>query len=167
VDQQKKTVSQFGAKAANYLTSAVHATGADLERLKSITGELHPNRTLDLGCGAGHVSFALAHGGARRVTAYDPSAQMLQVVAEAAAARGLERTIETCAGAAEKLPFAKHTFDLIVSRYSAHHCHRCDCAGDPSPGYLSPGHRISARRLPCTQLSSIGVAEYVQECRLR
>jgi SAM-dependent methyltransferase len=46
---------------------------------------------------------------------------MLQVVAEAAAARGLERTIETCAGAAEKLPFAKHTFDLIVSRYSAHH----------------------------------------------
>ncbi len=121
MDQQKISVSQFGAKAANYLTSAVHATGADLERLKAMAGQLRPKRALDLGCGAGHVSFALAHGGAHRVTAYDPSLQMLEVVAHVAATRGLEQLIETCAGAAEVLPFEINTFDLIVTRYSAHH----------------------------------------------
>ena len=84
------TVSQFGAKAANYLNSAVHATGADLQRLGALAGQLHATRALDLGCGAGHVSFALAQGGANRVTAYDPSAEMLEVVGEVAARRGFE-----------------------------------------------------------------------------
>lgn len=121
MDQQEITVRQFGAKAANYLTSAVHATGADLERLKALAAERRPGCALDLGCGAGHVSFALAQGGAQRVTAYDPSARMLEVVAQAAATRGLARLIDTCAGTAEVLPFAANTFDVIVTRYSAHH----------------------------------------------
>jgi ubiquinone/menaquinone biosynthesis C-methylase UbiE len=121
MDQQTMSAGQFGAKAANYLSSAVHATGADLERLRGLAGRLLGERALDLGCGAGHVSFALAAGGARRVTAYDPSPEMLHVVATAAAARGFERAIETCVGAAEELPFANRSFDLIVSRYSAHH----------------------------------------------
>ena len=121
MDQQGMSASQFGTKAANYLTSAVHATGADLERLKAMAGQLCPARVLDLGCGAGHVSFALAHGGADRVTAYGPSREMLAVVAQAAATRGFEQVIETCVGAAEVLPFEANTFDLVVTRYSAHH----------------------------------------------
>jgi hypothetical protein len=32
------SASQFGSKAANDLTSAVHATGADLQRLKTLAG---------------------------------------------------------------------------------------------------------------------------------
>src|SRR3984885_14651366 len=121
MDQQRISARQFGAKAASYLTSAVHATGADLERLKALAGQLRSKRALDLGCGAGHVSFALAHGGAQRVTAYDPSAEMLEVVAQVAAERGLEQVIDTCVGAAEVLPFEASTFDVIATRYSAHH----------------------------------------------
>jgi len=40
MDQQRMTVSQFGTKAANYLTSTVHAAGADLERLKVMASQL-------------------------------------------------------------------------------------------------------------------------------
>ena len=120
MDQQELSVRQFGTSATNYLTSPVHATGADLERLTAIAGQQQPARVLDLGCGAGHASFALARGGARRITAYDPSSDMLAVVAQEAATRGNEG-IETCVGAAEMLPFENSTFDLVVARYSAHH----------------------------------------------
>jgi SAM-dependent methyltransferase len=120
VDQQELSVRQFGTSAANYLTSPVHATGADLERLKAVAVQQRPARVLDLGCGAGHASFALARGGARRITAYDPSSDMLAVVAREAATRGCEG-IEICVGAAEALPFEGDTFDLVVTRYSAHH----------------------------------------------
>jgi SAM-dependent methyltransferase len=142
MDQQKISVSQFGARAANYLTSAVHARGADLERLKAMAGQLRPKRALDLGCGAGHVSFALAHGGAHRVTAYDPSSQMLEVVAQVAATRGLEQLIDTCAGAAEVLPFETNTFDLVVTRYSAHHWASVPRALAECARVVAPGGRM-------------------------
>jgi ubiquinone/menaquinone biosynthesis C-methylase UbiE len=142
MDQQRMSVSQFGAKAANYLTSAVHAAGADLERLTGMASELHSKRALDLGCGAGHVSFALAHGGAHRVTAYDPSTEMLEVVAQAAATRGFERAIDTCVGAAEQLPFENNTFDLIVTRYSAHHWASVPRALAECARVVAPGGRM-------------------------
>jgi SAM-dependent methyltransferase len=120
VDQQELSVRLFGSNAANYLTSSVHAAGADLERLAAVVGRQRPARVLDLGCGAGHASFALARGGAGRITAYDPSSDMLAVVAQEAERRGHKR-IEVCLGAAESLPFESGTFDLVVTRYSAHH----------------------------------------------
>jgi ubiquinone/menaquinone biosynthesis C-methylase UbiE len=142
MDQQGMSASRFGAKAVNYLTSAVHATGADLERLEAMAAQLCPGRVLDLGCGAGHVSFALAQGGARRVTAYDPSPEMLEVVVQAAAGRGLEETIDTCAGAAEALPFDADTFDLVVTRYSAHHWASVPRALAECSRVISPGGRL-------------------------
>jgi ubiquinone/menaquinone biosynthesis C-methylase UbiE len=142
MDQQRISISQFGAKAANYLTSAVHATGADLERLKAMASQLRCKRALDLGCGAGHVSFALAHGGAQRVTAYDPSTGMLEVVAQVAATRGFEQLIDTCVGAAEVLPFEMNTFDLIVTRYSAHHWASVPRALAECARVLAPGGRM-------------------------
>jgi ubiquinone/menaquinone biosynthesis C-methylase UbiE len=120
MDQQSLSERQFGTRAANYLASTVHATGADLERLKVLAGRLRPARALDLGCGAGHASFAMARGGVRRITAYDPAADMLRVVVHEAAARG-HAGIETCTGAAEALPFEDSTFELVVTRFSAHH----------------------------------------------
>jgi SAM-dependent methyltransferase len=138
VDQQDLSARQFGISAANYLTSSVHATGADLERLMGLAGQTQPARALDLGCGAGHASFAMARGGARRITAYDPSSDMLAVVAQEAATRGHD-AVETCAGAAEVLPFENNVFDLVVTRYSAHHWASvpralAECARVTAPG---------------------------------
>ena len=77
---------QFGARAAAYLGSAVHAQGADLQALAALIHDQSQTRVLDLGCGAGHVSFAVApHGG--EVVACDLSAEMLDTVAQAAAER--------------------------------------------------------------------------------
>lgn len=120
MDQQEMTVNQFGSNARYYLASEVHSQGADLDQLTAAARRGAPVRALDLGCGAGHAAYALARGGAARVVAYDPSAEMLAVVAREASSRGHD-AIETLAGSAENLPFADGSFDLVVTRYSAHH----------------------------------------------
>jgi SAM-dependent methyltransferase len=97
----------------------VHAQGADLDALRAIASRLETPEVLDLGCGAGHASFAVAPA-ARSVTAFDLSAQMLDVVAQAGQERGLHN-ISVHQGDVGKLPFADASFDLVVTRFSAHH----------------------------------------------
>ncbi|WP_273824969.1 class I SAM-dependent methyltransferase [Pseudomonas asplenii] len=110
---------QFGEQAAAYLSSAVHAQGAEFALLQAELAGRADARVLDLGCGAGHVSFHVAPLVAK-VAAYDLSQQMLDVVAAAATERGLDNIV-TVRGAAESLPFADGEFDFVFSRYSAHH----------------------------------------------
>jgi len=117
---------QFGARAAAYLDSAVHAQGADLQALASLVQGRTQGHVLDLGCGAGHVSFHVAPH-VRDVVAYDLSPEMLDVVARVAAERGLSN-VTTRQGVAESLPFADDSFDYVLSRFSAHHWHDFDAA---------------------------------------
>jgi ubiquinone/menaquinone biosynthesis C-methylase UbiE len=107
--QEALVSGQFGARAAAYLSSAVHAQGQDLESLADLVRGRQQARVLDLGCGAGHVSFHVAPH-VREVVAYDLSPEMLDVVARAATQRGLTNIV-TQAGAAERLPFADASFD--------------------------------------------------------
>ncbi|MDH4612008.1 class I SAM-dependent methyltransferase [Pseudomonas sp. BN102] len=110
---------QFGEQANAYLSSAVHAQGVEFSLLQAAVDGRGDARVLDLGCGAGHVSFHVAPL-VGEVVAYDLSEQMLEVVASAAAQRGLGN-VRTERGAAERLPFADASFDFVFSRYSAHH----------------------------------------------
>ena len=109
----------FSPRADAYLKSAVHASGPDLDRLDALLCGHGQADLLDLGCGGGHVSY-LAAARVRRVTACDMSENMLETVRRAAAERGLDN-IATRQGTAESLPFADASFDLVASRYSAHH----------------------------------------------
>jgi SAM-dependent methyltransferase len=119
--QQALVDEQFGPQADAYLTSAVHAAGEDLGAIAAIVRGHSGARVLDLGCGAGHVSFAVAPHVAE-VIAFDLSAAMLEVVARAAGERGLHN-IAIRSGTAEALPFADGEFDFVFSRFSAHHWH--------------------------------------------
>lgn len=118
-DHDDHVVRQFGAQAAAYLGSAVHAQGEDLTQLAGLVrGHAHA-RVLDLGCGAGHVAFHVAPH-VREVMACDLADDMLAVVARGAAERK-QANIRTQPGAAEKLPFPDASFDFVISRFSAHH----------------------------------------------
>jgi len=98
---------QFGAQAQAYVQSTVHAQGEDLARLADLVRGRPAARVLDLGCGGGHVSYAV-------------TAAMLEAVAAEAARRGLAN-IRTRQGAAEALPFEDASFDYVFCRFSAHH----------------------------------------------
>jgi ubiquinone/menaquinone biosynthesis C-methylase UbiE len=138
VDQPTLVAKHFGSAAQNYLTSSVHALGSDLQQLENLAKELKPKNTLDLGCGAGHASYALAQGGASAIVAYDLLDQMLNIVEKEAQSRGLTQ-ITTQKGSVESLPFPDNSFDLIVTRFSAHHWHDIDAALAETARVLAPG----------------------------
>ena len=135
--QHALTAKQFGTTAAAYLSSAVHAQGEDLLRLGLLVQQLRVEQVLDLGCGAGHASFALAAAGAQ-VTAYDLAPEMLDVVAREAEARQLSG-VKTQQGSVDALPFADGSVDLVATRFSAHHWLDVPAALREARRVLKPG----------------------------
>jgi SAM-dependent methyltransferase len=120
MDQGELSSAQFGSRADAYLASSVHARGADLDRLRLLTETLRPSHVLDLGCGAGHASFAMARE---------------------ASARG-HGTLDTRAGSAGSLPFADASFEIVATRYSAHHWAQVPRALAECARVLKPGGRM-------------------------
>jgi ubiquinone/menaquinone biosynthesis C-methylase UbiE len=130
----------FGSSAERYLTSPVHSAGADLDWLARSVAELDQPKVLDLGCGAGHVSFVTAPF-AREVIAFDLTTAMLDVTAAAAKERGLSN-IRATQGSVEELPFNSRQFDFVVSRYSAHHWNQVPRALQEVKRVLKPGGQV-------------------------
>ena len=110
---------QFNQVAANYSTSTVHAQGVDLAEMVKAAHLRGHERVLDAGCGTGHTALTFAPHVAQ-VIAVDFTQGMLDQGRQLAAERGLDN-IEFRLADVEKLDFADAEFDLIVSRYSAHH----------------------------------------------
>ena len=110
---------QFTPVAANYATSAVHVAGPDLTAMLDAAALRGDERVLDAGCGAGHTALAFAPRVAE-VVGLDLTEAML------AQGRKLARQQERAnitfqRGDVEKLAFDDSSFDLVTSRYSAHH----------------------------------------------
>jgi ubiquinone/menaquinone biosynthesis C-methylase UbiE len=161
---------QFGQAAAAYLTSTAHAQGADLQRLPMLLQGRSDAQVLDLGCGAGHVSFAVAPQ-VGQVIAYDLSPQMLDVVQQEAARRGLNN-IAVRQGAAESLSFGDAAFDCVLTRFSAHHWSDLPRALGEIKRVLKPGGRfvmidVMAPALPLldTHLQTIELLRDVSHVR--
>ncbi|MFT4114127.1 class I SAM-dependent methyltransferase [Silvibacterium sp.] len=139
--QHEKTITQsFSPQASAYLTSTAHATGRDLEVLSELIAGTPGAKVLDLGCGAGHATYAAARSAAE-VVAYDLTDSMLRVVEKTAGERGLTN-VRTVQGSAERLPFADASFDWVVSRYSAHHWRNVPAAMAELARVLKPGGQV-------------------------
>ena len=71
-------------------------------------------RILEVGCGAGLITVALARNG-HTVDAMDSTAAMLEVTRKGAAHRGVEDRIRLHLADAHALPFDAQTFDLVIA----------------------------------------------------
>lgn len=128
---------QFGQVAANYATSAVHVGGPDLEAMLQAAGLQGHERVLDAGCGAGHTALAFARQAAE-VVALDLTQAMLEQARRLANERNLAN-IAFQHGDVEHIPFPDQSFDIVTSRYSAHHYPNPQAAMAEFARVLRPG----------------------------
>lgn len=133
--------AQFGSRAQAYLNSAVHAQSPDLHALVELMRGRLDASVLDLGCGGGHVTFNVAPL-VRDVVAYDLSAEMLEVVGGAAVERGLAN-VSTRQGVVEDPPFEDGRFDVVLSRFSAHHWRDLDAGLREAARVVAPGGLVA------------------------
>ena len=110
---------QFGAHAAAYATSVVHAKGASLNRLVELVKPDRHWHALDIATGAGHTAAAFAPHVARAI-ASDITDEMLDEARKLALAKGLTN-MEAVSADAEALPFQDGQFDLVTCRIAPHH----------------------------------------------
>lgn len=119
-DGLKRSVQiQFGASAAAYATSEVHAKGESLTILAELLAPQPTWQVLDVATGAGHTALRFAPQVAN-VIATDLTPEMLRQTAELASKRGLTN-VETKRADAESLPFEPASFDLVTCRLALHH----------------------------------------------
>jgi len=124
---------QFGANAAAYLTSTVHAKGASLARLVELVAPEKDWIALDVATGAGHTAAVFAPHVAK-VIASDLTPEMLEQTQKLAREKALSN-LETAIADAEAMPFPDASFDLVTCRIAPHHF--------PSIGqFLREVHRV-------------------------
>ena len=125
IDQQEtqtklqQVQNNFGAAAADYVTSKVHAQGQDLAWLAEAAMLTGRERVLDVATGGGHAAFALAPRAAE-VIALDLTPPMLEVAQKEAEARSLTN-IRFLEGNAQAIPCRNGEFDIVSCRQAAHH----------------------------------------------
>jgi len=117
--QTRRVQEQFGKAAADYVASAGHAGGEDLETLAAWGRAQRPGRVLDVATGGGHTALAFA-GIAREVVAYDLTEPMLAAARRFIVGRGAPN-VRYAVGDVAALPFGDGVFDLVTCRIAAHH----------------------------------------------
>jgi ubiquinone/menaquinone biosynthesis C-methylase UbiE len=150
--------SQFGPRAKAYVESVVHSQGADLARIADIASAAQPARAIDLGCGGGHVTYALAPH-AKETVACDLSADMLNAVRDTARSRGWSSVVTTLASV-EQLPFEDTSFDMLGCRFSAHHWQDIDAG-------LREGRRVLKAGSPAVFVDVVAPASPLLDTHLQ
>ena len=146
----------FGPQAGVYAESKVHIRDDSLDSVQRLTdpalrqaqgkgmqaqgdgADATPYRwTVDIGTGAGFTAFAMA-GVSERVVASDITQPMLRQARRISEERELGN-VRIAQNAAESLPFADGSLDLITCRKAAHHFRHFETALDEARRTLRPG----------------------------
>lgn len=118
-DVKAQAQARFGQFAQNYVSSEIHATGSDLERLVEVVDPQPGWLGLDIATGGGHTALKFAQRGVRMV-ASDIGSDMLAAARAHLQSQGAASVLYSGADA-ENLPFADECFDLVTCRVAAHH----------------------------------------------
>lgn len=118
-EHNERILEQFTKQAEPFAAVAAHSAEETLRILTEALAVNASDRALDVACGPGIVSCALA-ARAKHVTGVDLVPAMLDQAAKLQHEKHLEN-IEWKLGNAARLEFADSSFSLVVTRYSFHH----------------------------------------------
>lgn len=110
---------QFGRQAHFYTQSLTHSSGESLKVLEEWTARGRYKRAVDVGTGTGFTAFAVAPY-TDDIVAADITPAMLHETRSLADQRGITN-LSYALAAAEDLPFADSSLDLLTCRIAAHH----------------------------------------------
>lgn len=119
MDHLDRVADEFSRQAHAFEVYAQEVDADVGNRFTRALGEAARGRLIDIACGPGVVTAALARGAAS-IVAFDATAPMLEKARARCAAAGL-RNVEFERGNAEDLPFADAQFDGAVTRAAVHH----------------------------------------------
>ncbi len=131
----------------SYLGAVSH-----LDALLTTVGPVDGLRVLDIGCGEGHLTRALAKRGAR-VTGYDPFIAETDLIRDGGSYR-------LCKAPADAIPEPGHEADLVLFVFSLHHV-----PADKLQGALAQARRLLrlSGRLYVAEPLAQGPHQYVME----
>jgi ubiquinone/menaquinone biosynthesis C-methylase UbiE len=121
-DHAHRVRDEFTRQAETFSSSPAITDQALAQRIIDALGEDTKGAVLDVACGPGVLSAALAET-AREVVAFDLTPMMLAKAAQRCAAAG-RNNVSFREGNAADLPFANAAFDAVVTRLSVHHFDR-------------------------------------------
>ncbi len=119
MDQISRVKEEFTRQAETLSAAPVFTDSNILEKIVAAVGPAKGMRLLDLGCGPGIVTAALAPR-AGEIMAYDVTPEMLEKARERCEKAGL-KNVSFEQGRAEQLPFEDESFDGVVTRLTIHH----------------------------------------------
>jgi ubiquinone/menaquinone biosynthesis C-methylase UbiE len=118
-DHQRRVRDEFTRQAETFSSAPAITDKALAQRIIEALGKDSSGDVLDVACGPGVVSAAVA-AFAREVVAFDLTPRMLEKAALRCKAAGRDN-VSFREGNAEQLPFADGAFDAVVTRLSVHH----------------------------------------------
>jgi ubiquinone/menaquinone biosynthesis C-methylase UbiE len=119
LDHRQRVREEFTRQAETFSSSPAIADQALAQRIIEALGEDAKGTVLDVACGPGVLSAAVAEF-AREVVGFDLTPLMLEKAALRCAAAGHDN-VSFREGNAAEMPFANAAFDAAVTRLSVHH----------------------------------------------
>ena len=113
---------EFTRQAETFSVSSAITDAALTQRFIDALGEAASGSVLDVACGPGILSAAIAKS-AREVVAFDLTPEMLKKAAQRCATAAVTN-VSFREGNATELPFPDGAFDAVVTRLSVHHFDR-------------------------------------------
>jgi ubiquinone/menaquinone biosynthesis C-methylase UbiE len=119
MDHYSRVQEEFKRQAPTLSAAPVFSDAGVLEQIHRAVNPAPRMNLLDLGCGPGIVTAALAPD-LKEVVAYDLTPEMLDQARQRCAKAAL-KNVRFEVGRAEQLPFEKESFDAVVTRLTIHH----------------------------------------------